>query len=136
MSMVETIETQPAPAIAGYPAGATPLSISSGNVAAAVASATLAAAAGVTTYITGFEMTGAGATAASVVSLTVAGLLGGTCTYSVPVPAGAAVGITPLLVNFIRPLPASAVNTAIVVSCPSLGAGNTNAAVSAHGFRL
>jgi hypothetical protein len=32
------------------------------------------------------------------------------------------------------PVPATAVNTAIVVTVPSLGAGNTNAAVTAFGF--
>jgi hypothetical protein len=136
MSMIEAIETQPAPALAGYPAGATPLSAGTANLAAAAGTATLTAAAGAPTYITGFEITGAGATAASVVQVTVTGLLGGTCTYIVAVPAGAAVGVTPLLVNFIRPVPASAVNTTIVVNIPSFGAGNTNATASVHGFRL
>lgn len=136
MSMIEAIETQAAPAIAGYPAGSTPLSAGSANLAATAGSATLAAAAGVTTYITGFECTGGGATAGSLVSVTVTGLLGGTCTYTFAVPTGVAVGCTPLLVNFGRAVPASAVNTAIVVNLPSLGAGSTNAAVCAHGFRL
>lgn len=111
------------------------LSASSGNVAAASAVATLAAAAGKTTYITGFTATGLGATAAGVSLLTVTGLLGGTQTYVVPVPAGATLGIAPLRVTFIPPLPASAVNTAIVVTMPTLGAGNTNAAVVATGFQ-
>lgn len=118
------------------PSGATPLMSASGNVAAAAATATLAGAANQTTYITGFELTGAGATAASVIALTITGLLGGTATYNVPVPAGAAVGIQPLIVEFPEPMPASAVNTSIVVSAASFGAGNTNAAVVAHGFRI
>lgn len=113
----------------------TPLSSSSGNVAAASAVATLAAAAGKTTYIAGFSITGAGATAASVVLAALAGLLGGTQTYVVAVPAGAAVGITPLRVDFNPPLPASAANTAITLTLPSLGAGNTNAAVNAWGYQ-
>lgn len=118
------------------PSGSTAVAASSGNVAAATATATLAAAAGKTTYISGFELTGAGATAASVVVLTVTGALGGTLSFVVPVPAGVAAGVAPLVVEFNPPLPGSAVNTAIVVSVPSFGAGNTNAAVVAHGYQL
>lgn len=104
------------------------------NAAAAIA-ATLAAAAGATTYITGFEITGSGATAASVIAITVTGILGGTKTYYLAVPAGVSVGVS-LVVEFGRPIPASALNTAIVVSVPSFGAGNVNAAVTAHGYQL
>lgn len=104
--------------------------------AAAAISATLAAAAGKTTHITGFEVTGAGATAASVVTVTVSGLLGGTQSYKVAVPAGANAGVTPLVVSIPGGFPASAPNTAIVVDVPSFGAGNTHAAVAARGFQL
>ena len=114
--------------------GGVPSSFSSGNVANAAATATIAAVALKTAFITGFEITGAGATAGSVVVATVTGLLGGTASYIVSVPAGVAVGVTPLQVVFSPPLPASAVNTAIVVSLPALGAGNTNAAAVAHGY--
>ncbi len=120
----------------GNPITATPLNSSSGNVAAASAVGTLAAAAGRLNFCTGFEITGAGATAASVVVATLAGILGGTQSYIVTVPAGATVGINPLVVEFSKPLPASAVNTAIVLTLPSLGAGNTNAAVCLHGYRV
>jgi hypothetical protein len=120
----------------GYPAQATPVHAASGNVAAAATTATLAGTAAKTTYITGFEVTGAGATAASVIVITVTGLLGGTETYILAIPAGATVGVTPLVVQFSLPVPASAVNTAIVVNVPSFGAGSTNAAVVAHGFQL
>jgi hypothetical protein len=113
----------------------TPINATSGNVAAASAVATLAAAAGKTTYITGFDITGGGATAASVVTATVTGLLGGTQSYTIAVPAGATLGITPLFVSFPTPYPASAVNTAIVVTVPSLGAGNTNTVANARGFQ-
>jgi hypothetical protein len=44
------------------------------------------------------------------------------------------VGITPLVVPFIPPLPASAVNTNIVVTVAAAGAGNTNMAVVSHGY--
>ena len=124
----------------GYttPAGAaaTVVTSSSGNVAAATATSTLAGAASKTTYLSGFAVTGAGATAGSVVNGTVTGLLGGTMTFAVPVATGATVGNLPIFLDFNPPLPASAVNTAIVVSVPSLGAGNTNSAVSAWGYQI
>lgn len=127
----------PLPATLGaFPAGATALGASSGNVANATATATLAAAAGQTTYITGFDITGAGATAGSVVVATVTGLAGGTQSFVVAVPTGTLLGITPLVVEFGQAIPASAVNTAIVVSVPAFGAGNTNACVNARGFRI
>jgi len=112
------------------------LTASSGNVAAAVATATLAANATKTTYITGFEITGAGATAGAAVVVTVTGTIGGTMSFVYTAATGAAVGNFPLIVDFPEPVPGSAINTAIVVSCPSLGAGNTNNAVVAHGFQL
>lgn len=50
-------------------------------------------------------------------------------------PLGATAALTSLIVAYTRPIPASAVNTAITVNVPSFGAGNTNAAVTAHGFQ-
>lgn len=96
---------------------------------------TLGAVEGKTTYLCGFVVTGAGATAASVIAVTVTGLLGGTQTFYIAVPAGAAVGIAPLVVQFPAPIPASGTNQAIAVNVPSFGAGNTSAATAAHGFR-
>lgn len=128
--------------LAPYPVGSTgkdavPVQASSGNVAAGVATATLpAGGANVMTYLSGFEFTGAGATAGSIVALTVTGVIGGTMTYNIPVPTGATVSIPPLVVEFNPPLQASALNTAISVSVGSLGAGNTNSAVCAHGYQL
>lgn len=119
-----------------YPSGATALTASSGNVANASAVATLAAAASQTTYITGFSVTAAGSTAGSVVTVTVAGVITGTLSYTFCAPVGALIAATPMHVQFSRPIPASATNTTIVVTCPALGAGNTNCAVSAQGFRL
>lgn len=118
------------------PANSTALNSASGNVAAVPAVATLAAAGGKTTYISGFEVTGAGATAGSIVLVTITGLLGGTATYNLAVATGATVGNAPLIVEFAPSLPASAINTAIVVTVPSLGAGNTNSAVVAHGLQI
>lgn len=109
-------------------------SFSSGNVANASAAATITGTTGQFSYLTGFEMTFGGATAAACVNATVTGLLGGTATYPVCAPAGVAVYGTPLIVNFNPPLQSSAANTNIVVTLPALGAGNTNAAVVAHGY--
>lgn len=119
---------------APYIEGATPLIAGSGNVANASATATLTPTATTTAYISGFEVTGAGATAGLPVTVTVAGLLSGTRSYTYTFTVGALVANTPLQVAFDPPLPASAVNTAIVVTCPAGGAGNTNNTVVAHGF--
>lgn len=118
-----------------YPPDATPVAAASANLAATAGSATLAGAPGKTTYITGFQVTGSGATAASVISITVTGVLGGTITYAYAVPAGATLEGPILTIEFTKPIPASGPNTAIVVNLPSMGAGNTNAAVSAQGYQ-
>lgn len=117
-----------------YPNQCTPAGAASGNVANAIASASLAAVAGKRAYVTGFEITAGGATAAALVLATLAGVLGGTKSYVFGAPAGAAVQGTPLIVSFKHPIPASAINTAITISLPALGAGNTNASVNIHGF--
>lgn len=129
-----------ASAAVGYPttatSGATALNGNSGNVAAATATATLAGAAAKTTYISGLLVTGGGATAGSIVNGTITGLAGGTSTFTVPVATGVTVGNFPLFVDYNPPLPASTTNTAIVVSVPSLGAGNTNSTVQAWGYQI
>lgn len=118
------------------PAGATVLTASSGNKANAAATASFPAVVGVTNYVTGFTITGAGATAASIVLATLAGLLGGTATYVVTVPAGATVALPILDITFPQPIPASAANIELLLTLPALGAGNTNAAVVMHGFKI
>jgi len=118
-----------------YPNGATALIAGSGNVANAAAVATLTPTATTTAYIAGLLLTAGGATAGAIVNATIAGLLGGTQTFNFAFPTGAAVGAAPLAMTFDPPLPASAVNTAIVVTLPAGGVGNTNAAAVAWGFR-
>ncbi|MEI7632142.1 MAG: hypothetical protein WCJ60_02365 [bacterium] len=122
--------------MASVPSNYQQLTSSSGNVANASATSTLAAVAGRTTHITGFELTGTGATAGAAVLVTVTNVLGGTMTFVYAAATGVTVANTPLLVEFPEPIPATAVNTSIVVSCPALGAGNTNNAVVAHGYQL
>jgi hypothetical protein len=115
---------------------ATPVTAGSGNVANASAVATIPAVAGKTAYISGFTVSGAGATAGLVVNPTVAGVISGTKTYAYAAVAGVAL-LNPVLdVQFCPPIPASAVNTAITVTCPALGAGNTANTVNAYGFYL
>lgn len=126
--------TTSAPALSATGSPATPIT-GSNTGAASAANVTLAAAAGKFTYITGFQITGAGATAASVITVTVTGTVTGTMNYNIVVPAGVTASITPLVVTFPVPVPSSAVNTAITVNVPSFGAGNTNSAVSAQGFQ-
>lgn len=108
----------------------------SGNVANANAVATITGVAGKTTFLTGFSATAAGATAGVVVNLTITGLALGTMTFAFAAPAGVLVGATPLAVTFVgAPLP-STPGANVVVTLPALGAGNTNAAVTATGFQL
>lgn len=118
----------------GLAKSTTDITASATGAAAAIA-ATLAAVENKRTHISGFVITGAGATAASVVVATVTGTITGTLSFAIAVPVGATVGITPLVVTFSDPVPASADNTAILVNVPSFGAGNTNAAVAATGFQ-
>lgn len=117
-----------------YPYGAVALSAGSANVANASGVATLTGTATKTVYITGFQVTGAGATVGLPVTVTVAGLLGGTRSYTYTFTAGALLVNQPLLVQFRVPVPASAVNTPIVVTCPASGTGGTNNTVNAQGF--
>lgn len=129
--------TNPLPvASSNLPAGATAVSASSGNVAAASATATLGAVAGKTTYISAFTITGAGATAGSVVTCTIGTLVGGSIwSIDVAIPTGPTVGVTPITMALHNPIPANGQNVSISVVCPSFGAGNTNAAVTAFGYQ-
>ena len=96
--------------------------------------ATLVIPAGKTGYLSGFEITGDGATAGTIIVATVTGLTGGTLSYVVDVPAGTANAINPIIVEFTRPIPASGPGVSIAVNLPSFGAGNVAAAVTAHGY--
>lgn len=117
----------------GYTGSQTPISASSGNVANASAVATLAAVAAKLTYITGFEVTGGGATAGQCVTGTVTGITT-PLAFTKCSPSGVTTEMLPLTVEFNNPIPSSAVNTAVVVTLPALGAGSTNATVTAHGY--
>ena len=116
-----------------YPDG-NALIASSGNVANAVATATLPATAGKINYLTSVFITAGGATAAAVVTCTITGVKGGTITFIFGAPLAVGTMAAPLSMEFPASLPASAVNTAIVVSCPALGTGNTRMAIIVTGY--
>lgn len=118
------------------PSDSTMIGATSGNVANSAAAATLPAVASVTNFLASFEITFAGATAASNVVATVVGLLGGTRSFICSVPAGVTTQGTPILMRFDPPIPGSAVNTAIIVTLPALGAGNTHACVNISGYKI
>lgn len=119
-----------------YPSGATPLVSASGSVANATAAATLAGTSGKTTHITGFTVSGSGATLGLPVIVTVTNTIGGTLSYVYSAVAGILLANQMMNITFPYPIPASATNTAIVVSCPALGLGNANNAVVAYGYQV
>ena len=108
---------------------------SSGNVANSIATATIAAPPNGTNYITAFGLTGAGATASTVVVATLTGVVGGPFSYVICVPAGAQLPVQGIFREFPIPI-AGLPGSAVTFSCPALGAGNTNCAVNLQGFRL
>jgi hypothetical protein len=118
-----------------YPVGATPINATSGVKANATATATLPGTGGVTTYITGFDVTGSGATVGLPVTVTASNLQAA-LSWIYTATAGALLANTPLSIRFDPPLPATGQNTAIVVSCPALGLGNLNNVVNAYGYQL
>lgn len=118
----------------GLPLRAVQKVISGASVAAATLTRTIPASATMLHFCEGFDITFAGATAASVVEVTLSGLLGGTLTFILTVPAGATVAGTPLCVKFPKPIPATDKNIAVTLTVPSLGAGNTKANANLYGF--
>lgn len=117
-----------------YGTNQTPLA-GSATGAASAATVTFAGVAGKTNYITGIQITGAGATAASVVVGQITGVIGGPLNFDIAVPAGAAIGIQPIVANFAPPLAATGVNVTVTATIPSFGAGNTNSAINMTGYQ-
>ena len=121
-----------------YPSGSTPVTSSATGTTGAI-TATLAAAAGKTTYICGFFFAGTNATAANTATnLTITGTISGTLNFGFPtLAAGATIpNSAPIDEEFYPCVPGSAVNTAVVVNGPALGAGATLVTVTAWGFQL
>ena len=116
------------------PVGASTYYQGSGNVANAIATAGIGSGTN-NSWLAGFDVTGAGAVAASIVQVTVTGLAiqGGSFVWHIVVPAGVTTSITPLSVRFNPPLKSNA-GTNIVVSVAAFGTGNTNAALNVYGL--
>jgi hypothetical protein len=126
----------PNPFVAGAPC--TPVTASATGTTGAVV-ATLPAVAGKTAYICGFYYTGTNATAANTAtSVTITGTITATMTFGFPTLAAAATvpNTIPIDEEFIPCIAASGLNTAIAVNGPALGAGSTQATVTAWGYYL
>ena len=107
-------------------------SSSAGNAALAPA---IGGGAGLTTFVTSIRITGLGATGSSEVTATLTGVLGGTISYPITVPAGATTPITPIFDSFgTRGLQATGPATAITLNVPAFGAGNTLEEASIVGY--
>lgn len=83
-------------------------------------------------HITGFIITGGGATASSMIEVTITGLAA-VPRYKIAVPAGADQQVI-LRVAFDTPIPANAVGAGIVVTVPAFGAGSLGQAVVVTGY--
>ncbi|HEY1490224.1 MAG TPA: hypothetical protein VGF90_04220, partial [Verrucomicrobiae bacterium] len=116
----------------GYPSNAIPL-VASGTGTVGVVTATLpASTTGLTTFICTFVVTSAGATGGSVGTGTVAPLVGGTSFPFVFIDPSAGQGLVGVV--FTPCVPASALNTAIVVTKPAFGGtGTPNVAIGLTG---
>lgn len=95
--------------------------------------ATLPAVVGKLCYMERILIAGVGATAGSVVVLTITGLKGGTISIPIAVPANPLQQVGPIYIPVFRQLPAAALNTAIVATLPALGVGSTHAIVTLIG---
>jgi hypothetical protein len=119
-----------------FPAGTVTPQVVTASGAAQSNAATLTGSAGRMTYLEGFDVTGGGATAASIVEISTTGL-SNNLKWEMNVLAGVAGPVNAqggLFIRFPTPIPSSATNTNITVTLPSLGAGNTNASITVYGY--
>ncbi len=129
---INSSNPMPTGAASEYPTGAVPITISATGSTGSTA-ATLAAGSTTTTYICGFAIR-SNATAAATGNATVAGTITGTMNFTHwTAPLASGIGTTEEV--FSPCVPASAVNTTIVVTGPAPGSGGT-ISVSAWGYRL
>ncbi|HZS57544.1 MAG TPA: hypothetical protein VFA65_24300 [Bryobacteraceae bacterium] len=116
------------------PAGAS-VQFSSAHGGATNVTASFGGASGVTTYLNGFIITSSGSTSAAAVNATVSDGHW-TLNFAYVTQSGVTTSNLPYVVNFPTPLPATTQQTAITITLPSLGTGNTQAAVVIYGFDL
>lgn len=121
------------PVMAGsYPAGAVPITASATGGTSTVP-VTLAGVAGKTTYISGFTIS-SDATSLAIGTASITGLVTGTMNFLQPILAAAS-GVGVLSQTFNPPIPATAANTAIVITSAAAGIGG-NTSVNAWGYQL
>lgn len=125
------------PAVSPYGMQGTPFAFSSQG-ANSILTAIAPAIAGRRTFLTGFSLTGAGATSALVVNATLSGIDNGlsgnaTLNFAFTFPNGVANPAQPIIGTFNPQLPVQLGQNA-VLTLPAGGAGNTNAAISMTGF--
>jgi hypothetical protein len=110
----------------GFPAN-------SGDVVATTATAILPADPLATWWVSGIEVNGNYATAASVVVCTITGMQYGTMAIDVPVGSFASIGssMIPFTESWNPPISAIPA-TAVVFSCPSFGVGATHSSINIH----
>jgi hypothetical protein len=124
------------------PVGVSSYITNGGNVTnGANVNVALPAVAGKTNWITGFDISGSGATAASQIDVTITGLSGGTAHYGFTIPAGVnlaaplGAGGPVVGVRFPAPgLPANAANQAITLIVPGFGSGNLETSATVYGY--
>lgn len=109
--------------------------VTTGSAAAASQTVTIPAVAHEFSYCAGFQVDGLGATGSSIIQVTLGDGVW-TLTYELPIVAGATTQIANRLqYAFVHPLRATAINTAITLTVPSFGAGNTSAVCAIWGFQ-
>src|SRR5262245_37147732 len=121
------------------PSGALPVIVPSAVVGNTQIQLTMPVVSGWWNVITGLTCGNNGATSAGAVVATITGVLGGTESFIIGVPASATTGQGQVDVSAgafsSRGIPATAKDTAIVFTLPALGAGNTSAACTIYGYR-
>lgn len=91
--------------------------------------------AGTLAFVQSITITGLGATAAGQVTAVLSGLLGGSINYPITIPAGVTTPITNVFDGFgTVGIQASAAATAIVLTLPAFGAGNTLEQAALNGY--
>jgi hypothetical protein len=84
--------------------------------------------------MSGFIVSGAGATVPKAVAVMVSGLLGGDRSFIYGFADDPRKANQTLQFSFVPPLPAVAINTPIVITVPPGGSGNLQSSVFAYGF--
>lgn len=104
------------------------------NAGNAILTASLAAEVGKTNFLAGVYVDVPGATAGSIIDVTVTNTIGGTIHIPYGVATGAAIDGPLKLLTFSPPIPGSAPNTIMTITVPAAGAGNTQQSCGIWGF--